>query len=43
MMLILSRFEQCHINQEMVKEVGKDLKIVFTPLHGTANISVRLV
>ncbi|EJQ44043.1 hypothetical protein IEQ_04830 [Bacillus cereus BAG6X1-2] len=29
------------INKEMVKEVGKDLKIVFTPLHGTANISVR--
>ncbi|MGG1167420.1 phospho-sugar mutase [Bacillus mycoides] len=29
------------INKEMVKEVGKDLKIVFTPLHGTSNISVR--
>lgn len=23
------------------KKVGKDLKIVFTPLHGTSNISVR--
>ncbi|MFB5251444.1 phospho-sugar mutase [Bacillus mycoides] len=29
------------INKEMVKEIGKDLKIVFTPLHGTSNISVR--
>ncbi|MGG0153757.1 phospho-sugar mutase [Bacillus mycoides] len=29
------------INKEMVKEVGKDLKIVFTPLHGTSNISAR--
>ncbi|HDR7776801.1 TPA: phospho-sugar mutase [Bacillus tropicus] len=29
------------INKEMVKKVGKDLKIVFTPLHGTSNISVR--
>ncbi len=29
------------INKEMVKEVGKDLKIVFTPLHGTSNVSVR--
>ncbi|MCP1166021.1 MULTISPECIES: phospho-sugar mutase [Bacillus] len=29
------------INKEMVKNVGKDLKIVFTPLHGTSNISVR--
>ncbi|MGG0722521.1 phospho-sugar mutase [Bacillus mycoides] len=29
------------INKEMVKEVGKDFKIVFTPLHGTSNISVR--
>ncbi|MED2918999.1 phosphoglucomutase [Bacillus thuringiensis] len=29
------------INKEMVEKVGKDLKIVFTPLHGTSNISVR--
>ena len=29
------------INKEMVLKVGKDLKIVFTPLHGTSNISVR--
>lgn len=29
------------INKEMVQNVGKDLKIFFTPLHGTSNISVR--
>ncbi|AZJ22963.1 phosphoglucomutase [Bacillus wiedmannii bv. thuringiensis] len=29
------------INKEMVQNVGKYLKIVFTPLHGTSNISVR--
>lgn len=29
------------INKEMVQNVGKDLKIVFTPLHGTSNVSVR--
>ncbi|MGA5744036.1 phospho-sugar mutase [Bacillus bombysepticus] len=29
------------INKEMVEKVGKDLKIVFTPLHGTSNTSVR--
>ncbi|MES5844260.1 MULTISPECIES: phospho-sugar mutase [unclassified Bacillus cereus group] len=29
------------INKEMVEKAGKDLKIVFTPLHGTSNLSVR--
>ncbi|MFY4670004.1 phospho-sugar mutase [Bacillus anthracis] len=29
------------INKEMVQKVGKGLKIVFTPLHGTSNLSVR--
>ncbi|MGF9939576.1 phospho-sugar mutase [Bacillus anthracis] len=29
------------INKEMVQKVGKDLKIVLTPLHGTSNLSVR--
>ncbi|WP_242214657.1 phospho-sugar mutase [Bacillus cereus group sp. BfR-BA-01383] len=29
------------INKEMAQKVGKDLKIVFTPLHGTSNVSVR--
>ena len=29
------------LNREAVEQVGKDLAIVFTPLHGTANHSVR--
>jgi len=29
------------LNREIVEKVGKDLKIVFTPLHGTANKLVR--
>jgi phosphoglucomutase len=29
------------LNSEIVKEMAKDLKIVFSPLHGTANKSVR--
>lgn len=29
------------LNRELVKKVGKELKIVFTPLHGTANKPVR--
>ncbi|GIN70623.1 phosphomannomutase [Bacillus sp. J14TS2] len=30
-----------HLNAEAVQKAGKDLKIVFTPLHGTANLPVR--
>lgn len=29
------------INKDLVKEVGKKLKIVYTPLHGTGNLLVR--
>lgn len=29
------------INPELASETGKDLKVVFTPLHGTANKPVR--
>lgn len=36
-----SELKNVIINKEMVQKVGKDLKIVFTPLHGTSNISVR--
>ncbi|HHK5536242.1 TPA: phospho-sugar mutase [Bacillus mobilis] len=36
-----AEFNNVIINKEMVQNVGKDLKIVFTPLHGTSNISVR--
>ncbi|MDV2686226.1 phospho-sugar mutase [Alkalihalophilus lindianensis] len=31
------------VQPNLLKESGKDVKIVFTPLHGTANISVRRV
>lgn len=29
------------VNKEMISESGKDIKIIFTPLHGAANIPVR--
>lgn len=29
------------LNREVVEQAGKDLKIVFTPLHGTANKPIR--
>lgn len=31
------------LNQKMIKEVSKDFKIVYTPLHGTGNKPVRRV
>ena len=31
------------IHWDSIKEVGKDLKIVYTPLHGTGNIPARRV
>lgn len=37
----LEQLKTVIINPELTKEVGKDLKIVFSPLHGTANIPVR--
>lgn len=37
----LAELKTVIINPDMVQEVGKDLKIVFTPLHGTSNIPVR--
>ncbi len=33
--------EKIQQNKQLVQSVSKDLKIVFTPLHGTANIPVR--
>ena len=41
MMHIFAELNNVIINKEMVEKAGKDLKIVFTPLHGTSNISVR--
>ncbi|EEM14717.1 MULTISPECIES: phospho-sugar mutase [Bacillus] len=37
----LEQLKTVIINKEMVQEIGKDLKIVFTPLHGTSNIPAR--
>lgn len=37
----IEAMKSIQINREVVEKVGKDLKIVFTPLHGTANLPVR--
>ncbi len=34
--------EQC-IHPEIIKEAAKDMKIVYTPLHGTGNVPVRRI
>lgn len=31
------------INQELINKVGKDFKIIFTPIHGTGNLPIRRV
>lgn len=31
------------ISQELINKVGKDLKIIFTPIHGTGNLPIRRV
>ncbi|EQK45895.1 phosphoglucomutase/phosphomannomutase, C-terminal domain protein [[Clostridium] bifermentans ATCC 19299] len=31
------------INQELINKVGKDLKIIYTPIHGTGNVPIRNV
>lgn len=31
------------INQDIIDKVGKDLKIIFTPIHGTGNVPIRRV
>ncbi|MBS4200507.1 phospho-sugar mutase [Bacillus sp. FJAT-49732] len=37
----IEAMKSIHLNEEAVKSIGKDLAIVFTPLHGTANHPVR--
>ena len=40
----LAKLESLVLNPEIVKEQGKDLKVVYTPLHGTGNtIAERLL
>ncbi len=31
------------IKQELVREIGRDMKVVYTPLHGTGNLPVRRI
>ncbi|MGX4609107.1 phospho-sugar mutase [Priestia megaterium] len=37
----IEQLKTIQLNREMVEKLGKDLKVVFTPLHGTANKLVR--
>ena len=39
----IAELKKLVINPEIVKEVGKKLKVVYTPLHGTGNIPARRV
>ena len=42
--LYINTLKNCVLNSEIVKEQGKSLKIVYTPLHGTGNtIAERLL
>lgn len=31
------------VNQDIIDKVGKDIKVIFTPIHGTGNIPIRNV
>lgn len=37
----LDEIEKCVLSPEAVKKAAKDIKIVYTPLHGTGNLPVR--
>ncbi|HDX9580552.1 TPA: phospho-sugar mutase [Bacillus pseudomycoides] len=37
----LEQLKTVILNKELVKEIGQELKIVFSPLHGTSNIPAR--
>ena len=39
----ISALKKCVLNPETVKEYGKDLKIVYTPLHGAGNEMVQRI
>ena len=39
----IAELKKLVIQPEIVKEVGKTLKVVYTPLHGTGNIPVRRI
>ncbi|WP_413628167.1 phospho-sugar mutase [Fructilactobacillus vespulae] len=37
----LKAAEDVNVNHDLIKKVGKDLKFVYTPLHGTGNVIAR--
>lgn len=39
----IAELKKLVVHPEIIKEVGKDLKIVYTPLHGTGNVPARRV
>ncbi len=39
----LEKLEEQSIHPEMIREAAKEMKIVYTPLHGTGNIPVRRI
>ncbi len=39
----IAALKQQIVNPDVIKEVGKELKIVYTPLHGTGNVPARRV
>ncbi|MBR0131595.1 MAG: phospho-sugar mutase [Lachnospiraceae bacterium] len=39
----ISELKKLVVQPEIVKEVGKTLKVVYTPLHGTGNLPVRRI
>ncbi len=41
--LYMAELKKLVVEPEIVKEVGKTLKVVYTPLHGTGNLPVRRI
>ncbi len=39
----IEELKKCVLNPEVIKEQGKDLKIVYTPLHGAGNVMVQRI
>lgn len=39
----IAELKKLIINPQVIKEISKDIKIVYTPLHGTGNLPVRRV
>ncbi len=39
----INTVKQLSISPELIKEMGKELKIVYTPLHGSGNLPVRRI